>query len=98
VVEIGVIKWLKRKSQIKFIHITQNEHYQGWNGSRMTGILEMVMNLLFIQRYKDQGVFRAGRFQKFLATVLKMCNSITLNSMTLFNMCYEFAKRKMHPQ
>jgi hypothetical protein len=41
--------------------MAQNEHYQGWNGSRMTGILEMVMNLLFIQRYKDQGVFLWGR-------------------------------------
>jgi hypothetical protein len=41
---------LKRKSQIKFIHMTQNEHYQSWNGIRTTGILEMVMNLLFIQR------------------------------------------------
>jgi hypothetical protein len=59
-VEIGVIKWLKRKSQIKIIHVTQNEHYQGWNGSRMTGILEMVKNLLFIQGYKDQGIFLWG--------------------------------------
>jgi hypothetical protein len=59
-VEIGVIKWLKRKTQIKFIHITQIEHYQGWNGSRMTGILEMVMNPLFIQRHKTQGVFLWG--------------------------------------
>jgi hypothetical protein len=49
-VEISVITWLKKKSLIKFIHMTQNEHYQGWNGIRMTGILEMVMNLLLIQR------------------------------------------------
>ncbi len=41
--------------------MAQNEHYQGWNGSRMTGILEMLMNQLFLQRYKDQGVFLWGQ-------------------------------------